>query len=97
MRKGLFIIFAILNFAWIYFILWMIFKSDKTDDLNQKVTIALEEAYFDGQRDAINGHVVIKFDSSKGIYVWTDSPWNSRKPAKFIPTQKDNQISKYNN
>jgi hypothetical protein len=70
-------------------------KSKK--ELDKKITILAEEAYFDGQRDAIMGHVVIKYDSTKELYIWTDSPWDSRKPAQFVPTKKDNQVSTYKN
>lgn len=46
-----------------------------------------EKAYFEGQRDAINGDVKIKLEDS--IYVWTKSPWNDGRKPKFNPSKKD--------
>ena len=68
-----------------------------TTDIDRRLTILVEEAYFDGQRDAINGHVIIKFDTLNNVYIWTDSPWDSRIPAIFKPSKKNNLISHYKN
>ena len=98
------IIYAIIGVASIILSVMILFihklvesKIKFEKNVENQITISLEEAYFDGQRDAIRGHVVIKFDTAKNVFVWTDSPWDSRKPAQFIPTQKDNQVSKYKN
>jgi hypothetical protein len=44
----------------------------------------LEEAYYEGQKDALKGDIRIspRDDTS---YVWIKSPWNSGKEPKFKP------------
>ena len=55
----------------------------------------MEKCYLAGQRDAQNGIVVIYYDLTDGVYAWKDSPWNSRKPAKYKPTKEDNDLLHY--
>ena len=43
----------------------------------------LEEAYFEGQKDAIEGDVRIKKLSGK--WMWSGSPWDDGAPPKFVP------------
>ncbi len=45
----------------------------------------LEEAYFEGQRDAINDDVRIKLNNDS-YYVWIKSPWDSNRKPIFNPT-----------
>jgi len=55
------------------------------------LNLSLEEAYFEGQKDVIEGDIRIKKDNS-GDWIWTKSPWdNGRKPI-FVPKfQKTNK------
>lgn len=48
------------------------------------ITKAVEEAYFEGQKDAINGDIRIKV-THDSCYVWTKSPWDSGKNPSFTP------------
>jgi hypothetical protein len=43
----------------------------------------IEEAYFEGQRDAITGDVRIKLID--GTWMWSKSPWDGRKQPIFYP------------
>ena len=47
------------------------------------IQIALEKAYFKGQRDSLEGD--IRIGKIKGKYVWTSSPWDSGKKPIFHP------------
>lgn len=49
------------------------------------VLSAIEEAYFEGQKDAIVGDIRIKktFDS---CWIWTKSPWDSGDAPNFNPS-----------
>ena len=38
----------------------------------------MEYAYFEGQKDALEGHVRIAKDT-EGCWEWTESPWDERK------------------
>lgn len=53
-----------------------------------------EMAYFEGQKDAIEGDVRIKLGSDS-IYVWTKSPWADKgvgdKPIHYHPTYMDSK------
>ena len=46
---------------------------------------ACEEAYFEGQKDALNGDVRIKLDKDS-CYYWIKSPWNSGRIPNYNPT-----------
>lgn len=45
----------------------------------------IEKAYFEGQKDAINGDVRIR-KNNDGCWVWTKSCWNGNEPPKFNPS-----------
>lgn len=45
--------------------------------------VSMEKAYFEGQRDALEGDIRIKKVDS--CYVWTKSCWNSGKAPIFHP------------
>jgi hypothetical protein len=45
----------------------------------------LEQAYFNGQRDALTGDIHIKFDTNSAAWVWTSSPWRSKVKTIFQP------------
>jgi len=47
-----------------------------------------EKAYFEGQRDAIDGDIRIKLNSDS-TYVWTKSCWNSGTKPIYNPTYLD--------
>ena len=55
---------------------------------NNKTKMLMERAYFDGQRDAINGDVRIKL-TSDSLYVWTKSCWDNGEHPDFNPTYLD--------
>ena len=44
-----------------------------------------EEAYFEGQKDALNDDVRIKLDKDS-CYHWIKSPWNNKKMPIYNPT-----------
>ena len=75
MNSSLFGIIAI-----IFGICGLIFIFSKADKkLSQETTNilqeALEQAYFEGQKDALEGDIRIKLVSDS-TYVWIKSPWN---------------------
>jgi prepilin-type N-terminal cleavage/methylation domain-containing protein len=47
-----------------------------------------EKAYYDGQRDALEGDVRIK-KISASQYIWIKSPWDDGTEPKFHPPVKD--------
>lgn len=57
--------------------------SDQGDE--EIVTKALEEAYFEGQRDALTGDVRIS-KTNDGCWVWTKSCWDSGRTPIFNPS-----------
>ena len=61
--------------------IFIILISDNGDTKLQK---ALEEAYFEGQKDAINGDVRIS-KHSDSCWVWTKSCWDSGRKPLFNP------------
>jgi uncharacterized protein YcfL len=65
------------------------------DNIDDDLRMVMERAYFCGQRDAINGVVVIKFDTDDSLYKWKDSPWNSRRETLYKMTKDDNKVLKY--
>lgn len=46
---------------------------------------ACERAYFEGQRDALDGDVRIKRNKDS-CYVWTSSPWDGGEAPRFNPS-----------
>ncbi len=46
---------------------------------------ALEQAYFEGQKDAINCDIKIK-KNIDSCWVWTESPWDNGKQPIFDPS-----------
>lgn len=51
----------------------------------KSLTEVCERAYFEGQRDALNGDVRIKLNSDS-CYYWIKSPWDSGKSPIYVPT-----------
>lgn len=72
------------------------------DKILQMVTYDIEKAYFEGQRDALNGDIRIeRLDDefcSDTIYRWIKSPWDSGEEPKFHPplcNEKNGKNLKY--
>ena len=47
----------------------------------------MSKAYFEGQKDAINGDIRIAIKDS--VYIWTKSCWNDGTKPLFNPTKDD--------
>ena len=54
------------------------------------VKIAQEWAYFQGQKEAINSDVRIKYDEQTKTYSWTKSCWDDGMTPTFDPSQSEN-------
>lgn len=53
---------------------------------------ALEKAYFEGQKDALNGDVKIKLNKDS-CFIWVKSPWDSGVTPIYTPTYLDSQAN----
>jgi len=51
---------------------------------------ACERAYFEGQKDAINGEFRIKMGKDS-IFIWTKSPWDDIQKPIYNPTFLDSK------
>lgn len=49
--------------------------------------LLMSKAYFEGQKDAINGDVRIAIKDS--VYIWTKSCWDDGTKPLFNPTKDD--------
>lgn len=67
-------------------------QSLNKDELIVLYIKSAEQAYFEGQRDAINHDVRIQLNRDS-IYVWIKSPWDSNRQPIFIPTRIDTNES----
>lgn len=67
----------------ILLILVIILGQSKPND-DDDVQISLENAYFEGQHDALIGDTRIK-KTIDGCWVWTKSPWDSGRTPMFNP------------
>lgn len=47
----------------------------------------MEQAYFEGQKDALNGDVRIR-KNGDSCYIWIKSPWNNGSKPVFNPSNK---------
>ena len=61
-------------------------QHEQKNQLDTLVTIALEKAYFDGQKEAITGDVRICLNKDS-VYEWVKSPWNNGKHPYWTPTK----------
>lgn len=68
------IIFSICGLIFICSIMDKKHSQETTNILQQ----ALEQAYFEGQKDALEGDIRIKLVSDS-TYIWIKSPWNKLK------------------
>ncbi len=60
---------------------------DRKDSVKDKLLVAMEYAYFEGQKDALTDDV--RIEERNGKWVWKKSPWDdSNKPAKYNPNKK---------
>lgn len=74
---------AILSFAWP-----SLNNTDKVaEDVYELITYEMEAAYFDGQRDAIEGDIRIELNEDS-VYVWSKTPWNDGKLPLFNPAKE---------
>lgn len=53
-------------------------------EVKEAATFDAENAYFEGQKDALEGDIRIK-RSKDSCWIWTKSPWNSGKIPTFNP------------
>lgn len=70
-----------------------IFYIDATNTEKLKVTELLENCYFEGQKDALNGNIRIK-QTKDGCWVWTKSCWDNGTKPIFNPSNVCNDTLK---
>ena len=51
---------------------------------HQEAQAIIEEAYFEGQKDALSGDVRIS-KTREGCWIWTKSPWDNGTSPIFNP------------
>ena len=51
----------------------------------EKLYEAAEAAYFEGQKDALNGEIKIK-KNQDSCWIWTKSPWESGRRPIYDPS-----------
>lgn len=54
--------------------------------LEEGVRHDMERAYFEGQRDAIDGDVRIKWDDDAKCWRWQKTPWDDGTATTFDPS-----------
>ena len=64
-------------------LLVIIFSSCKSN-----VQEIFERAYFEGQRDALNGDIRIKMGKDS-TFIWVESPWDDDRNPVYNPTYLD--------
>lgn len=64
-------------------------NADLKQKLDSVITRVAEEAYFDGQRDLLQGRQAIELNEEDSVYRWVKSPWLSGKTPIFQPTKKE--------
>ena len=57
-------------------------------EVMQKAQEACERAYFEGQRDALDGDVRIKMGKDSA-FIWVKSPWDNGDKPIYTPTYLD--------
>ncbi len=63
--------------------------NSKNEEIKFELQKALEEAYFKGQKSALEGDIRIK-RTKDNCYVWTKSCWDSEKKPIFNPCIETN-------
>jgi hypothetical protein len=67
---------------------YVIVDADKVnEEYALRLTKVAEEAYFEGQRDYLNGDIHIE-KIADSTYIWIKSPWNSGEEPIFNPKLK---------
>lgn len=59
-------------------------KKDNFQNLEIELRSIIEQAYFEGQRDALNNDIRIKREGGK--WIWTKSPWDDGLEPVFDPS-----------
>ena len=52
---------------------------------NDDLYVLMEQGYFHGQKDALNGDVRTKRNQDS-CWIWTKSPWSTGREPKFNPS-----------
>jgi len=87
------IILFLLTIILIFLAIKMTTTSDKqqTHRLSRVIQIAEEYGYFQGQKNAINGDIRIKYDESTKKYSWSKSCWDGETLSPiFDPFKSEN-------
>jgi len=50
----------------------------------------MEYAYFEGQKDYINGEIKVE-ESDDGNFIWVDSPWDSGEEPIYKPKNNNDE------
>lgn len=61
-------------------------------ELEKAVKKSVEKAYFEGQKDALNGDIRIQL-SQDSCYIWVKSPWDCGDVPIYTPTRLDSQVN----
>lgn len=80
-------IIIILFAALILIILFNNELDEHRSSLEEDIKFAMENAYFEGQADALKGDIKIK-KISDSLYIWTKIPWESKSNGKIINSIK---------
>jgi len=91
--KNLLILILTSFILWIVLVMYVIYNRNTKTEYKEEYIRTIEQAYFEGQKDAINGDIRIKLNNDS-IYVWTKSCWNNKTVPSYTPTYLD---SKFNN
>lgn len=59
-------------------------EKEKSTSIQQVIKKECERAYFEGQRDAIEGDIRIK-KTKESCWIWTKSCWDSGTPTEYVP------------
>lgn len=59
-------------------------KKDNFQNLEIELRSIIEQAYFEGQRNALNNDIRIKREGGK--WIWTKSPWDDGLEPVFDPS-----------
>jgi hypothetical protein len=57
------------------------------ENINRLSQASLARAYFEGQKDALTGHVHIRFDTNNSVWLWAANP-------QVVQAQATNQTPK---
>jgi len=60
-------------------------RQENLDKLSDIILMEMEKAYFEGQKDAIEGDIRIKIGPDSINYQWSKSPWDDGSVPSFDP------------